>query len=210
MVRAEDARLSGAQRQAWVELVKVAVAHSISGLSVMVGREVTASRLDARSLPVGEVPEALGGAATYAVGVTVAIENRSGHLGLVCEPETAGKLIDVLLDRPDGSTVCSDLGRLSELERSALGEMGNVMGTFFLNAVADRTGCELRPTPPVVAMDMTGAILDAPLAEILMEADDLVMVDALFGTHDRKISGTFIVMPGPGLLKEIMVSWGKE
>jgi chemotaxis protein CheC len=99
---------------------------------------------------------------------------------------------------------------LSELEKSALGEMGNVMGTFFLNTIADRTHCELRPTPPSVAMDMTGALLDAPLAEIMMETDEIVLVDALFGTQDRQISGTFVVMPAPVLLKEIMASWGRE
>ena len=169
MAEADGGGLSDSQRDAWVDLVKVAVANAISGLSVMVGRDVAASKLEARGLLVKDVPAALGGAGTCAVGVTVAIESKPGYMALVCEPATAWGLIDILLGRAHGTTECADFSKLGELERSTLGEMGNVMGTFFLNAIADRTRCELRPTPPSVAMDMTGALLDAPLAELMME-----------------------------------------
>jgi chemotaxis protein CheC len=128
---------------------------------------------------------------------------------LVYQPETAWNLVDILLGNPQGSTSCTDISGLGELERSTLGEMGNIMGTFFLNAVGDRTKYELRPTPPLVVMDMMGAILDASLAEIMMESDEIVLVDATFGTKDSQINGTFVVMPSPGLLTGLMRSWGK-
>jgi chemotaxis protein CheY-P-specific phosphatase CheC len=57
---------------------------------------------------------------------------------------------------------------------------------------------------------MTGAVLDSALAEIMMVADELVLVEATFGTKDRQINGTFVAMPGPALLTDLMRSWGKE
>ncbi len=195
---------------AWEGLVVAAVANAISGLSTMVGTRVMATELRARRVPIKDVPAMLGGADQYAVGVVLSIENEPGHMALVYKPETAWSLVEILLSRPPSETTLTSLDQLTDLERSALGEMGNIMGTFFLNTIGDRTHYELRPTPPSVVMDMTGAILDSALAEIMMESDDTVLVEATFGTKDRQISGTFVALPSPTLLGGIMRAWGKE
>jgi chemotaxis protein CheC len=202
--------LSETQTKAWEELVTAAVANSIAGLSTMVGTRVIATRLAARRVNIREVPDRLGGAESTSVGIVLAIENAPGHMALFLEPATAWGLIDILIGRPPQVVPPSAIDQLGELERSTLGEMGNIMGTFFLNTIADTTGYELRPTPPTVSLDMTGAILDVALAEVMMETDEIVLVEANFGTRNHQIAGTFIVMPSPAVLVEVMRSWGKE
>ncbi len=197
------------QEAIWDRLVKIGMANAISGLSTMVGQEIAATKLETRKHLIKDVPALLGGAETTAVGVMISIESHPGYIALVYQPNVAWNLVDILLDRPEGTTGAPDIYSLEELERSTLGEMGNVMGTFFLNAVADRTGYELRPTPPVVMMDMIGSIIDAALAEIMITADEIILVDAVFGTKDRQINGKFVVMPSPGLLADVMKAWGK-
>lgn len=39
---------------------------------------------------------------------------------------------------------------IANLEASALGEMGNIMGSFYLNAPSDASGLGLMPSPPAV------------------------------------------------------------
>jgi chemotaxis protein CheC len=85
------------------------------------------------------------------------------------------------------------------MERSTLGEMGNIMGSFFLNFISDTTGNRFQPSPPAVMMDMAGAVLDAALADVLAYSDDTYIVETVFGTNDRQVSGTFLVIPSPEL-----------
>ena len=126
-------------------------------------------------------------------GVYVGVESASagsGHMIIVYPPRTAYDLIDMLMDNPPGSTQ-----ELGEMEQSVLGEVGNVMGSQFLNTLSNYTGLDLRVTPPAVMMDMAGAILDAALAELMSDGDDALVMDTTFGTEDRQVHGKFLVMP---------------
>ncbi len=44
-------------------------------------------------------------------------------------------------------------------------------------------------------VDMAGAILDVALSNILEHSDYTYVIDTLFGTINRQISGTFLVVP---------------
>ena len=54
---------------------------------------------------------------------------------------------------------------LSELERSALREVGNILGAAYLNAVSQLLGLSLLPSIPGLSIDMAGAVTDALLGE---------------------------------------------
>ena len=124
---------------------------------------------------------------------------------IIYRPETAYDLIDLLLDQPSGTTTA-----LEEMEISALGEMGNIVGSFFLNALADATGLDLRVSPPEVMMDMAGAILDAVLAEIMLEVDEALVMQTSFGTQDMQIDGTFLCLPSLSLQTALLEHWRGE
>ena len=85
--------------------------------------------------------------------------------------------------------------------------MGNIMGSFFLNSLADATGLNLNPSPPAVMMDMVGAVLDVALGDIMQETDEALIVEATFGTSDRQINGTFLVMPSVSMQKALLEHW---
>ena len=56
--------------------------------------------------------------------------------------------------------------------------------------------------------DMAGAILDVAVADILEGSDDALVVDACFGTEDRQLGGTFLVLPSPEL-RRVLLQQGK-
>jgi chemotaxis protein CheC len=182
---------SEAQREAWLGLIKKAVSNSIFGLSEMAGESITVSTIDIATVDVKDIPEHAGGAAVVAVGILLAVEDKPDfHMALLHSPEAAYSIIDILLDQPDGTTT-----ELGELELSTLGEMGNIMCSFFLNAMGDETGIVLKTTPPTVRMDMTGAVLDYILAEIMMDTDKVDLLETRYGTSTRQVDGTFVVIP---------------
>ena len=90
---------------------------------------------------------------------------------------------------------------MTDMERSAIGEMGNITGTFFLNAIANELGVLLNPSPPIILMDMAGAILDIALAEILAEGDRVFIASMQYTIKGVEAAGNFIILPNPGLLK---------
>jgi len=193
------------EQLAWAGLVSSGISNSISGLSQMVGQEIKATSLTPTVVDIREVPNMFGGAETLTVGVYLRVTGAAtGHMLLVYQPKAAFELLDMLMGAGPGTTQ-----GLGEMEESALGEMGNIMGSFFLNSLADATGMSFYPTPPAVMMDMAGAVLDVALAEIMMETDEACIVEAMFGTQDKQVSGTFLVIPSPDLLRALSQHWSK-
>ena len=186
--------------RACTELVSEGSANAISGLSQMIGQDIQVTSLNARVVPVNDTPDLVGGWEEVTLGVYLAVTgDATGHMFMVYKPETAMGLADLLMGEPPGTTK-----NLEEMEESALGEVGNIMGSFFLNALSDATGFSFQPSPPAVMMDMAGAILDVALSDIIQESDDALIVETGFSTEDRQIEGTLLVMPSPDLLRVLV------
>jgi chemotaxis protein CheC len=169
--------------------------NAMAGLSQMAGQEIKITSMNFRKVAVKDVSSLFGGPEALIIAVYLEISGKTnGQMVVVYEPKVAFDLIDLLLGQPPGSTQ-----ELSEMERSTLGEVGNIMGSFFLNYISDTTGLRFQPSPPAVMMDMAGAILDATLAGLMEYSDDIYILETVFGTHDRQVSGTFLVIPDPGL-----------
>src|SRR4030043_2352029 len=134
------------------------VNNAIVGLSQMAGRDIKVVDMNIMKVPVKDIPDLFGGHEAIIIAIYLEIFGKAnGHMIVVYKPEVAYGLVDLLLDQPGGTTQ-----ELNDMELSTLGEVGNIMGSFFLNYVADITGQRLKPSPPAVMMDMAGAGLDAP------------------------------------------------
>ena len=190
----------------WVDLTSKGMMKAISNLSCLVGCEVQVTALQTRYVPARDAAYLLGGPEKDTVGIYLGVNgSATGHVLIVFEPNTALGLVDILLETAPGSTKV-----IGEIEQSALGEVGNIMGSSFLNTLADVSGLDLRITPPSVLKDMAGAILDPALAEIMQETDTLLIVETIFGIRSRQINGTFLVLPNPGLPKALVKRRGEQ
>jgi chemotaxis protein CheC len=127
----------------WAELVSKATSMAISNLSQMVGQEIGVVAFRLRQIQVAEISHLMGGPETETVGIYLTVSGGAdGHVMLMYDPKMAYGFVDMLMGLPPGSTQS-----LGEVEASALGELGNVVGSSFLNALAGATGLTLMPSP---------------------------------------------------------------
>jgi chemotaxis protein CheC len=205
-LEASKVMLSEIEQLTWAGLVSKGINNAISGLSQMVIKEIKATELNARGgVALKDVPDLLGGPEQLVVGIYLrASGTASSHILVLHKPKEAFDLIDMLMGNASGTT-----NILGEMEQSALGEVGNIMGSFFLNSLSDSTGLRLYPSPPAVMMDMTAAILDVAVSEIIQETDEACVVETRYGTQDQEINGTFLVMPSLNLLRVLSQHWSK-
>lgn len=186
----------------WTSLVSKGIANALYGLSLMVQHQIAVTSLSLKWLPVKEAAALICGPEDQGVGIYLAIEgDATGHLLMMHDINMAYRIIDIQLGLPTGSTV-----NMGDMERSILGEMGNITGGFFLNALADATDLVLMPSPPAVMTDLARAMLNVPLSCILEGQDEALMVSATFATANQNIEGQFIVMPTVDFMTTIIDS----
>jgi len=161
------------------------------GFSDLLGHNVEVTQPNVRLVPLLDIPKIVGGPEKEAIGIYLRAEGEiPGQIMLIIPFQKSLELVDLLMDQPTGTTT-----QLGSLERSALGEVGNLTGTFFLNVVSRMTGVSARPTPPVVLVDMVGAILDIIVATSGGISDHVLLLEANFVDGTRSVEAEFWVIP---------------
>ncbi len=186
----------------WGRLVRLGTENAMSGLAEMIGAEIEVAELTLTRIPVTDISSLFGGPEMEVVGIYLSVSGSAdGHLMLMYEPAIACAFIDLLMGDTPGTTVS-----VSEMGRSALGEMGNIIGAFFLNAISDATGLSLQPSPPEVMTDMAGALFDVVSADVLLDRDETYLAEATFRAKGHDVNGVFLVMPTDALLDVLVAA----
>ena len=179
-----------------VTILQAAMDHTASNISGMVGRPVTIDVLQVKAVPISQINTYAGAPETETAGIYLLIEgDLQGQAILMLPLADALHMVDLLMDEPPGSTTSLD-----SLGRSALAEVGNVTLAGFLNEMAEFTGLESRPSPPVVIVDMLGAILNVVLTPVAAVSDNLLIVETVFKETERTVQAHFWVLPEPSVV----------
>jgi len=161
------------------------------GFSGMVGRKIEVNSPKLELIPLLTIPKVIGCLEDDAVGVYLRFEgDMHGQIMMIIPHKKSLELTDLLMGLEQGTTQ-----HLGSLERSALGELGNLCGTFFLNSIAKMAGASLRPTPPAVMVDMVGAILDIVVATAGGINEHVLLAHANFMDGPRCVETDFWVIP---------------
>ncbi len=169
------------------------------GFSGLLGEKLIVNNPGVRMVELKEIPHILGGPENEAIGVYLRAEGEiSGQIMLVIPYEKALELVDLLIGNPPGTSQS-----LGSMERSALAEVGNQTGTFFINSLSSLTGLDVRPSPPAVMVDMVGAILDIIVATTGGVSEHVLLMQANFELGDQNVETDFWVIPDEKTLSAI-------
>ena len=173
--------------------------NAAKGFADMLGQSLTVTEPVIRTISILEIPKMLGGIENEGVGIYLRAEGDiAGQIMLILPYTKALEMVDLLMSEPYGTTQ-----QLGPLERSALAEVGNLTGTFFMNTMATQTGLSIRPTPPAVMVDMMGAILDIIIATTGGIADTVLLFQTTFSAGNRELNADFWIIPDPNTLDAI-------
>jgi chemotaxis protein CheC len=181
-------RYTELQLDALRELANIGSGTASTALSGMLGRSVDISVPKAQALPFAEAVDAAGPGEQDITGIVLGIVGEmTGTVLLLVPPADADAMCRMLGVEPD-----------DEFALSALGEIGNIVGTSYINALADMTGMDIEPTPPSTATDMLGALVASVLAGQAHAGDIALMLDSNLVVEGEDCSISFLLVPDQG------------
>ena len=191
-------RYTELQLDALRELANIASGNAATSLSQMLGREVGLSVPRVLALPLADAVEACGSPDEATTSVVIPLDGDIEGVVLL--------LID-----PDGAdALCGLLGveAGSEIADSALREIGNILGTSCLNALASMTGLHLEPCPPHLATDMLGAIVSSLALAQETSGEIVLVMDSELEVANEPCSISFVLLPSDGGVRRSVTPLG--
>ena len=186
------------QLDALRELANIASGTAATSLSQMLGREIELSVPRALALPLADAVDAAGDPGATVKAVAIPLDGDIQGLVLLLFPVTSGAILCQMLGVEPGS----DVGD------SAMCEIGNILGTSYLNALASMTGLSLMPCPPHLATDLLGAIVASLIAQTAGHADMVLVLDSELDVAGEPCSLSFLLLPNEGGIHNLLAPLG--
>ena len=173
------------------EIGSIGTGNAATALSQMMNKPVRITLPEVRIMEYNEAIEWIGGPEEVAAGVLVKM---SGDIGGIMLSVQKLELVNVVLNAMLGENI-DNYENLTELERSAMIEIGNIMISTFINALSGLADVNIKLTVPAFAVDMQGAILTVPMAEYGGMSDYLMAIGGNFVCDGKEVPCHLILSP---------------
>lgn len=188
------------------EIGNIGAGNAATSLAQMMNREVDMVTPVVRILDISEADNALGGPETLAAAILVELYGDiHGIMMFVISQEFTKMLLSSLLGQSDVNCM-----NLSEMQKSALSEIGNIMIGSYANSIATLSKLKIQISVPAVTSDMVGALLTVPATEMGSVSDKIIFVQDDFVTLNKTISADMLLIPDINSLNKLMGSLGIE
>ncbi|MFV9509836.1 chemotaxis protein CheC [Tepidibacillus sp. LV47] len=175
------------------EVGNIGAGHAATSLSKMIKKPIEMKVPQVKILPFREVEEFLGGSEKIMVCIFFRVEGDApGNLLFTLTIDSAKKLLKEML-----GPMANQQDFFSELETSALNELGNILAGSYLSSLADFTNLKLYPTVPAITVDMVGAILSFGLLQVSQISDFAIVINTTFFEEQELVEGHFFLIPDP-------------
>jgi len=177
------------------EIANIGVGNAIGALSELISSQVKMTVPHVKFLKFNEVGSILGGDEVIVFGVLVNIQGDiNGMMMFLLKPEAARTLVNSFMEGM-GMAASDDVENFSDMELSAIEEIGNILCSSYLGAMSRFVNRTAKPFPPILARDMAAAILSVPAIEFSKMSDGVLFIDTVFETKDKNASGIFLLVP---------------
>lgn len=133
----------------------------------------------------------------------------NGIVLILVEPSFISDLVEKMTSvRYTGDQLLRDEDSLSAVQ-----ELANIMAASYMNAVGSYTRIRIYLTPMMVGMDMAGALISYPLAEMSMNGENVICIDSSFssystGEKSKKQKGRMLILPDEASAQKIIDALG--
>lgn len=186
------------------EIGNIGAGNATTALSQMINSKVDMKVPVVDLLEFRDLPDVVGGAETIVVGILLTIDGDiDGMMMFMLEVESAHHLVDMIIGTK--SNIADDF---SEMELSALNEIGNIIAGAYLSSLSALTNMRISASVPYMSIDMSGAILSVPAIEFGKIGDKALLIQSQFCEDDDEVNGYFILIPTLDSYGKIMSSLG--
>lgn len=198
----EIRNLSARQLDALREVANIGAGHAATALSQMTGQTIMISVPRLVVSAVSEIPNHIAAREEPVAAVLLRmLGDLTGLTLLVLPRATALRVAELMARKPAGTYT-----EMGEYQQSAIKEAGNILSSAYLNALAEFMGMILLPSPPVLAIDMSDAVLTSTYLESTRDADVVFVVESEFYLTEinEQLRGFFFLLPDTASLDQIL------
>jgi len=192
--------LNDVQKDALKEIGNICSGNAATALSQLLNKKISIVVPRILFIPIEEVPNAVGGADKLVVGLILRVlGDIPSHILFIFSQKDALALASFMTQKP-----VSDGKVITELERSALKEIGVILANAYVGALSAFVGMGLVPSVPELIADMAGAIVDYILIELSDVYKFALLIESEFCETSASIKGHFFLIPNPMGLETIL------
>ena len=202
-------QMSPLQIDVFKEIGNIGAGNAVSALAAMLDKPINMSVPDVQIVPFNEIVNILNGPETLVVGELVDLSgDLTGYILLILGIEDAYEMASIALG--EARPIPPDMSpeHLTELEKSAIEEMANILVGAYLSAICTLTNLNITPSIPYTAIDMVGAIISIVAIEYGKTGDSVLFMKTQFSDISKDMAGHFFLIPDYESYKILMNSLG--
>ena len=176
------------------EIGNIGAGNATTALSQMLNQKMDMSVPKVALVPFNEISDVMGSEDQTVVGIMLGFEGDvEGMMMFLFDTKSAHHLVNTLMmrDKEDG---VEEGAEFSDMDMSALNEIGNIVSGSYLTAISKLTNLKMISTVPEMTIDMIGALLSVPASEFGKYGDKLLLIQSQFGELDF-VNGYFLMIP---------------
>ncbi len=188
------------------ELGNIGSGNAATSLSSFMGKQINIDVPNVRILGFNEVADFVGGSENVVMGLLVKFEGDiEGMILYIFDNDFIKGVLSTFFGKDFES-----FAELNEMEQSAFCEIGNIMASSYVNALAGMTGLFINISTPSICIDMAGAILSVPSIEFAKVGNKVLFIDDSFGigADGDKIKSNMILIPEMDSLNKLFETLG--
>jgi chemotaxis protein CheC len=189
------------QLDALREVGNVGAGNAATALSQLTGQRIDLSVSKVCVLPTDAIAEFLGGSDSSVASVCLPVYGDVTGVVLVFFPlDQINELTHMLL--PNSPLSIGPEG-LSDIEKSALRELGSILTGAYLGALFRFIHIQILHGLPELVLDMAQAILDSVLVELEEKEDLAIVIESQLMAQNEKMTSKFLLLPEAGSLDRL-------
>ena len=189
------------------EIGNIGAGNATTALSQMLNQKMDMSVPKVALVPFNEISDVMGSEDQTVVGIMLGFEGDvEGMMMFLFDTKSAHHLVNTLMmrDKEDG---VEEGAEFSDMDMSALNEIGNIVSGSYLTAISKLTNLKMISTVPEMTIDMIGGLLSVPASEFGKYGDKLLLIQSQFGELDF-VNGYFLMIPELNSYDKLLESLG--
>ena len=173
------------------EIGNLGAGNATTALAKMMNMKIDMNVPRVDLVPFTNLPDIFGSPEEVLAGILVQLDGDiKGMMMFLVKEKSAHNLVNSLM----GGMIQSSGDGFSDMELSALGEIGNIIIGAYLSAMSNLTSLKISSSVPYISIDMAGALLSVPAIEFGKLGDKVLLIETQFGELDF-VNGYFLMVP---------------